>query len=370
MGKRISLFAAPGLPAHGGTGAATTACPSVSGIMPTCDGAEHLTATIESVLSQTFSDWELVIVDDCSRDGTRELLAGLRDPRIRAVLLDEKLGPVEARNRAFAEARGRYVAALDQVDRSAPTRFAKQVAFLDAHLDFVLVASEVAPLEDGEIDASTLSRGLAPEGIDWLLQLCNPLVWSSVMFRADAARRLTPFERADLGHAEDFDLYQRLRQYGRLAQIHEDLTVHRMQPGDASTRFPEVMAANGRRVLMEAHQRLTGNASDTEADLLLRHVMRREPVPSMVELCELFDVIGRLYQAFVARHPLSDTGLDAVDKLVGQLWWETAREALRSGALPLRSTMAVLPRGVSKRFGNRADLMVSGPVGGIRRMRA
>jgi len=357
-------------PAYGGAGAAATGCPAVSVIMPTYNGAEHLTAAIESVRSQTLSDWELVIVDNCSRDGTRELLAGLRDPRIRVVLLDENLGLVGARNRAFAETRGRYVAALDQDDRSAPTRFAKQVAFLEAHSDFVLVASEVALLEDCEIRASTLSRGLAPEGIDWLLLLCNPLVWSSVMFRADAARRLMSFERAELRHAEDFDLYQRLRQYGRLAQIHEELTVHRMPACDSSKRFPEPAAANGRRILMEAHQRLTGNASDTDAELLLRHVMRREPVPSMAVLCELFDVIGRLYQAFVARHPLSDTGLDAVDKLVGQLWWETARVALRSEALPLRSTMAVLPRDVSKRFGNRADQLVSGLARGIRQMRA
>lgn len=344
--------------------------PTVSVIMSTYNGAEHLETSIESVLSQTLRDWELVIVGDCSRDGTRGPLGGLRDSRIRVVTLDENLGLAGARNRAFAEVRGRYVAALDQHDLCAPTRLARQVAFLEGNPEFVLVASEVALLEDDAIDAPTPARGLTPEGIDWLLLVRNPLVWSSVMFRTDAAHRLTPFERPELRFGEDFDFYQRLRQYGRLAQLHEELTVVRTHAGDASKRFPEEMSQNGRRILMEAHQRLTGNASDADADLLLRHVMRREPVPSMAALCELFDVIGRLYQAFVARHPLSDAGLDAVDRLVGQLWWETARVALRSGALPLRSTMAVLPRDVSKRFGNRADLMASAPVGGIRRMRA
>jgi GT2 family glycosyltransferase len=344
--------------------------PTVSIIMPTYNGAEHIGATVDSVLAQTLTDWELVIVDDCSRDDTRALLATFSDPRIRVVLLDENLGPVGARNRAFAETCGRYVAALDQDDLCAPTRFEKQVAFLDAHSDFVLVASEVALLENDVIRPSTLPRKLTPEMIDWLLLVRNPLVWSSVMFRADAARRLDPFERPELRYAEDFDLYQRLRAFGRLAQLHEELTVYRTHASGASKMFPEQMAANGRRILMEAHERLTGDASTEDADLLLHHIMRREPVPSMATLTELFDVIGRLYQAFVAHDALTDTGLDAVDRQVAQLWWETARAALRSGALPLRSTMAVLPREVSKRFGHRADLMVSGIVGGIRRMRA
>ncbi|WP_163360457.1 glycosyltransferase family 2 protein, partial [Klebsiella aerogenes] len=87
-------------------------------------------ATIDSVLAQDFTDWELVIVDDCSTDDTRALLATFADPRITILHAEVNGGPVLARNQAFAAARGRYIAGLDQDDLCKPGRFAAQVAHL------------------------------------------------------------------------------------------------------------------------------------------------------------------------------------------------------------------------------------------------
>jgi glycosyltransferase involved in cell wall biosynthesis len=102
---------------------------------------------------------------------------------------------VVARNRAFAEARGRYVAGLDQDDISLPERFAKQVAYLDAHPEVALVSCATDFLIDGKRLPGNWPRPLTPVLIDWLMLVQNPIAWSSVMFRADAARRLDPFER-------------------------------------------------------------------------------------------------------------------------------------------------------------------------------
>ena len=90
--------------------------PAVSVIMAAYNGADLLPATLATLQKQSFTDFEVIVVDDCSKDSTREVLRAWPDPRVRMIALAENGGPVRARNRAFAEARGRYIAGLDQDD--------------------------------------------------------------------------------------------------------------------------------------------------------------------------------------------------------------------------------------------------------------
>src|SRR3546814_3027377 len=107
--------------------------PIVSVIMAAYNGAALLPETLASLQAQTFGDFELIVVDDRSPDDTLALLHGWSDHRIHVIAAAENQGPVKARNRAFAQARGRYIAALDQDDICLPDRFARQVAYLDAN---------------------------------------------------------------------------------------------------------------------------------------------------------------------------------------------------------------------------------------------
>ena len=125
--------------------------PAVSVIMAAYNGADLLPATLATLQKQTFTDFEVIVVDDCSRDDTREVLRAWPDSRVRLIALAENGGPVRARNRAFAEARGRYIAGLDQDDLCLPHRFAKQVAYLDANPDTVMVASATEVLEGARL---------------------------------------------------------------------------------------------------------------------------------------------------------------------------------------------------------------------------
>src|SRR6185312_5514148 len=99
------------------------------------------------------------------------------------------------------------VAGLDQDDISLPERFARQVAYLDAQPDVALVSCATDFLVEDRRLPGNWPRPLTPEQIDWLMLVQNPIAWSSVMFRADAARRLDPFERPAMRYVEDFDLY-------------------------------------------------------------------------------------------------------------------------------------------------------------------
>jgi GT2 family glycosyltransferase len=339
--------------------------PTVSVVMAVYNGAALLPETLASLQAQTLADWELVAVDDCSKDDSVAVLRSLGDTRIRVIEAEENGGPVVARNRAFAEVRGRYVAGLDQDDVSLPERFAKQAAYLDADPDVVLVSSAADLLIDGRRTPGNWPRPLTPAVIDWLLLIRNPIAWSSVMFRTDAARRLEPFERPEMRYVEDFDLYQRLRAHGRLAQIDDVLMLYRCHAGGASQMFNATMRAHAELVLRERHRALLGEATGDIAALLLRHVMAGEPVPDMATLDTLFAGIAALREAF-GQGSYAAEELQVVDQAIAELWWRMLRAGVRSGTLMLHK---VLSRRRPLPLGRAADLAASQMIGGVRAMR-
>lgn len=329
----------------------------VSVIMAAYNGAALIGETVATLQAQTFTDWELIAVDDCSKDETVAVLRGIGDSRIRVIESERNGGPVVARNRAFAEARGTYIAALDQDDLCLPERFAKQIAYLDANPHVVLVSTAARILMDGREVAGNWPRPLTPGLIDWLMLVQNPIVWSSVMFRAEAARRLEPFERPEMRYVEDFDFYMRLRRHGLIAQIDEELMRYRCHAGGASNMFNATMRDHAVKLL-------SGHAPDI-ADLLVRHVMARDPVPDGATLDRLFAGIARLRAGFEG-----DTRtLALVDREISRLWWRLCRAGVRSGRIALHQALAGRPNAVALADGDPADLVVSQMIGGVRALR-
>jgi glycosyltransferase involved in cell wall biosynthesis len=106
--------------------------PKVSVIIPTCNRASFLKAAIESVLRQTFQDFEIIVVDDASQDRTREVIQSFTDPRIRCIRHETNHGQGASRNAAIKEASGEYVALLDDDDEWLPQKLEKQVRLLDS----------------------------------------------------------------------------------------------------------------------------------------------------------------------------------------------------------------------------------------------
>lgn len=106
--------------------------PLVSIITPAYNAERYLTDTVHSVLAQTYSNWELIIADDCSTDGTRKLLGDLSeaDDRINVIYLEQNGGAAIARNAAIKQAKGRFIAFLDSDDKWKETKLEKQVDFM------------------------------------------------------------------------------------------------------------------------------------------------------------------------------------------------------------------------------------------------
>ena len=111
--------------------------------MPVYDGMPYLPLALDSILRQTFRDFEFIVIDDGSTDATADILAvcAARDPRLRVLTLPQSRGIVAALNSGLGAARGEFIARMDADDIALPERLEQQVGFLDAHPDHVLVGS-------------------------------------------------------------------------------------------------------------------------------------------------------------------------------------------------------------------------------------
>lgn len=303
----------------------TAAVPTVSVIMATYNGARLLPETIASLRAQTMTDFEVVVVDDCSTDHSVALLEAIDEPRLRVFRSAVNGGPAVARTAAMGHARGRYVAGLDQDDLCRPDRFARQIAYLDDHPNTVLVASAAEPLCEGAAPPDIHAGLTDPGAIDWWMTILNPIVWSSVMMRGEAARALDPFERDLVRCAEDFDLYHRIRAFGRIARIDDPLVRYRHHAGGLSQASQGRMIESAAAVLAERHGSLFGEERARVALLLSRHAGARQPPPDAAVLAEIGGVLVGLLDAF--GHLSPDRA--AIDSET--LWWRIARSGLRAG---------------------------------------
>jgi len=323
--------------------------PLISVVMAAYNGADLIGDTIASVLAQDLGDFELIVVDDASTDDTLARLRAITDPRVRVIAAPVNGGPVVARNTAYAVARGRYIVGLDQDDLCHRDRFSTQVAWLEAHPDAVLVASAVDLLENGVVRPPRAPVRTTPGLIDWRLQFGNPLVWSSVMIRADAVRRLAVFERIDRRYAEDFDLYHRLAPLGTLARIDRPLVTYRIHPGGASRRFTQAMDRSATAVLAEAYAPLFGSGADEAAALVLIHFTGGVAVADGATLCRLTRLLGVVHDQFCATRAITPVDRALIIGEYSRLWWRMADAGVRAGAVTLEQAAEACPAGLRAR---------------------
>ncbi len=343
--------------------------PVISVVMAAYNGAGLIEETLASLTAQTFGDFEVIVVDDCSTDDTREVIRAWPDPRVRLVVMAKNGGPVKARNRGFAEARGRYIAALDHDDICRPDRFARQVAYLDSHPDTVLLGTAAELLTEGVVGPSSYAPTTTPALVAWLTCIENPLVWSSTMMRTEVARRLDPVTRPELLYAEDFDLYQRIQHFGAIARLDEALMLYRVHPGGVSKRFFDIMEAASVRVLTERYARLFDERAARVAGLIVQHSMAKRPVPDRAALATLGSALSVIQADFLATHACSAHDIRLIRWETARRWGDIGRAGLRAGTVRLGDVLAVRPDHLGLGYAGFEALLWSGFIGGVRRAR-
>lgn len=194
----------------------------VSVLLCVRNGIPYLAEAIDSILTQTYRDLELIVVDDASTDTTPALLAELRDPRVVLVRNEVNLGLTASLNVALARASGELVARQDADDRSLPLRLERQVALLDERPAVVLCATWARLVDEGGKPVPVRRRRPDPSALRTLVPRSNPFVHGSILFRAEPVRALGGYRTA-FRFAQDYDLYLRLLHEHELALLPEEL---------------------------------------------------------------------------------------------------------------------------------------------------
>jgi len=185
-----------------------------------------LREAVESILRQSFEDFEFIIIDDGSTDGSAEFLDSVSDPRIR-LIHQANQGLRATLNTGLQQSVGTYIARMDHDDVSLPQRLARQVAFLDTHPDHVLVGTTYAYIDDQNRVLGVFPALLEDSDIKLELLTKSPFGHGTVMFRASALRAGHFQYALDAVHVEDYDLWIRFASAGKYANLPDVLYLWR-----------------------------------------------------------------------------------------------------------------------------------------------
>jgi glycosyltransferase involved in cell wall biosynthesis len=271
--------------------------PLVSVVIPSFNSEKTILRSLNSVLSQTYSNYEIIVADDASKDDTRRCVESLEDSRITFLESEEKvnMGPAAARNRGLAKSRGEYVAFLDSDDEWLPEKLAKQVDILVSNADCSILVSNAYDISpEGEILGTQFDPPSPSHGREgWRVLLKQSFIGTpSVMTRTALVRELGGFDPT-LIVAEDQDLWIRLALKGELCVIDEVLgKIHVVPTGHMSRH---------------AHR---------EAEVMLPMIERHvERLAARLSRREIADILGHRYQVVGRRLFLSGNYLDGIKLL-------------------------------------------------------
>lgn len=211
----------------------------VSVIMPLYNAEKYVSEAIESILSQTYENIELIIVDDCSRDSSPDIANKFadRDTRIRFFRNEKNIGVAKTRNRAIHEARGEYVACLDNDDVAMPDRIAEQVNFLKTHPDYGLVASDVEIIDENSRPIAMRYYPHTDQEIRQTMLRVNPVANPACLFRRAVFEELGDCYDESACPVEDYEFVLRVARKHKIANFDRILTKYRISTAQAKNVY-------------------------------------------------------------------------------------------------------------------------------------
>ncbi|MCK9309357.1 MAG: glycosyltransferase family 2 protein [Candidatus Cloacimonetes bacterium] len=258
----------------------------VSVVVANYNNAQYLQKCLDSLLTQSYHDFEVLVFDDCSTDNSRQLIDTYtrKDKRFKLINLPQNKGIAYVRSICLSYCVGEYVAILDADDYSHPNRLLAQANYLDKHQDTVIVGSNYGVIDsNGKIKNRQKAIPTTDTELRWRLSIGNVYIHSTVMFRKSAALTAGGYD-PDIECSEDMDLYCRLMPLGKLASIPKLLSYWRTHNSSYSKREPgkilegtyRVLANNAKQILnreislseAEALFNYSGSSAQSEADYL------------------------------------------------------------------------------------------------------
>ncbi len=240
---------------------------AISVIMPVYNAQTYLRECIDSVLNQTFADFEFIIIDDCCIDGTIAILASYNDARIKIFKNETNLGLTKSLNRAIELAQGKYIARMDADDICLPARFEKQFLLLEANPQIGLCGTWYENFGDktGTAKYNTTHNEIVL-GLLYQSQFCHP----TVMMRKEILDRHHLRYDTAFTTAQDYELWSRMAHVCETANVDEVLLRYRFHAESVSSKKKEQQLQNRNKIIANQFAKMGAPISDEQIELFTR----------------------------------------------------------------------------------------------------
>lgn len=238
--------------------------PKIAVLMPVYNCELYIKEAVESILSQTYSDFEFLIIDDASTDETVSIIKSYTDTRIQLIEKPSNTGLTNSLNLGLQLAKGKYIARMDGDDISFPERFEKQIAYLEANPEVVLCGTSYKIMGEEK-------RTLIPESHDVIklgLLKSNCIAHPSVMIRRKTLEEFSIIYDTTKEPAEDYALWVQLLGVGKLHNLQEVLLKYRMHDSSVSRKRVEEQEKRAIEIKLELLSHLDIILEDDEREIL------------------------------------------------------------------------------------------------------
>ena len=215
--------------------------PLVSVILPVYNAELYIRESIQSILNQSFSNFELIILNDGSTDASEKVISEFQDERIKYVKNETNLKLIDTLNLGLKLTQGKYIARIDADDVAFPDRFEKQITFLENNPDYGLVGSFAECF--GDING-ILKYVEEDQDIRLALLTHNPFIHSTIMLRSTVLKENNLAYKKDQLHVEDYDLWIQMLAFTKAKLISECLIKYRVHENQVSTVYRELQKLN------------------------------------------------------------------------------------------------------------------------------
>lgn len=267
--------------------------PELSVFITTYNSELYIREAVSSILNQTYTDFELIIIDNCSTDNTVPIIKSFEDKRIQIVLHSENIGIAGSRNEALEMASGTFISFLDSDDIAHPQKFEKQITFLKANPDFGLVGSLVILINEKGIKTGRWKINNKADIIPSIMLFYNYFVTSAVMFRKELTADIRYPEELIIG--EDYVFWFYLLQKAKGTNLPEYLTSYRQHPESIIQRTAAKKEAYEKKVYELIFKQIGLHPSDEEYAIHLS-LKNNEPVTSISQLKKTLIWLNKISQ--------------------------------------------------------------------------
>ena len=296
--------------------------PKVSVILCAYKCKKKVLPTIKSILNQTYHDFELIIIDDASRDGTAEVIADVDDSRIRLIINEKNIGVVSSRNKGLKLASGKYITHCDHDDIWNPKKIEIQIATMDANPNVGLCGTEFNIFVNGQFQITTKAPSYLSKFLHWSLFQDSTFLHSSTIVRSSVIKKHNISYLEGLNFADDWCIYHQYAKVSDIMLLPDALTDYHLHGQNWSIKASDEMNSNGVFFLRKEINLLTDCKYDKQTGKdYFSAIIFGNPCIDSETLLKTGEMMHIIYESFCKKYNPSEDEIDSIKKNIGERWW-------------------------------------------------